>query len=170
MLTEQFPGILESGAASAGLLGITIAGALFAAALVVRALVEHLIQRPLDRLFRADNIASIIGSYALFIFGILLLVSLSFMAIRYLGWGYITYGQCSDSFSRDMIKSDPKASGDYFYFAAVTFFTIGYGDICPMGASKLLAIVTAFIGNAITVVLMGIVLALYLNRRNGARE
>jgi len=64
-----------------------------------------------------------------------------------------------------MIANDPNISHDYFYFSAITFFSVGYGDVCPMGLCKIMAVVTAFAGNIVTVVLMAIVVSLYLNRR-----
>jgi hypothetical protein len=87
------------------------------------------------------------------------------MEIQHLNLGYITYGKCGDKFSSDMIDTDPLISHDYMYFSSVTFFTIGYGDICPMGAAKLVSVIAAFIGNAVTIVLMGIVITLYMKRR-----
>ena len=67
-----------------------------------------------------------------------------------------------------MIDSeDPNLSHDYLYFSTITFFAVGYGDVCPMGLCKTLAMVTAFAGNLINVVLMAIVVTLYVNRTRG---
>lgn len=45
------------------------------------------------------------------------------------------------------------------YFSTVTFTTVGYGDITPLGINRLLAALEAFIGVVINVALMGYVLA-----------
>ena len=138
---------------------------IYSVILIIRIILEHLIRKPLSKLFRANNLLSLLASYGIFIFGIVFLISIAFMEIQHLNLGYVTYGKCSDKFTGDMIKSDPNMSRGYLYFTAVTFFTIGYGDICPMGAAKLLSVITAFIGNIVTVVLMGIVITLYMKRR-----
>jgi len=149
---------------------LNIAFAVYFILLIVRVIFVYLINRQLERLLQARSIFSLLFSYAVFVFGILLVISLFFMQVTQFNLGYLTYGQCSDNFSSSLIKSDKQISRDYFYFSAVTFFTIGYGDICPMGLTKLVSILTAFIGNIVTVVLMGIVITLYLNRQNQKDE
>ncbi|MFA6022460.1 MAG: ion channel [Candidatus Pacearchaeota archaeon] len=144
---------------------ILILGA-YSVLLIAKIIFIYLIHRPFNQLFNAQNLTSLLLSYAIFIFGILFLISLTFMQIEHLGLGYITYGTCSDNFKPEMIANDQSISHNYFYFSAATFFTIGYGDICPMGLSQIFSILTAFIGNIVTVVLMAIVVTLYLNRKN----
>jgi potassium channel LctB len=119
------------------------------------------------RLLTARDIFSLLVSYVMLIAGILLVISSLFGAVQDLNLGYLTHGPTSDKFNSDVIASgDPNISHDYLYFTAVTFFSVGYGDICPMGLSKPLAILTAFTGNVVTVVLMAIVVSAYLNRRS----
>lgn len=143
---------------------LALAAAVYSTILIVRIFSLYLIRKPLAGLLTAQDIFSLLLSYAVFILGILLLLSLSFLVIEHLGLGCLTYAPTGDPFTREMIDS-PSTSHEYFYFAAVTFFTIGYGDICPLGLCKIMAVVTAFAGNIVTVVLMAIVVSLYLNRR-----
>jgi len=49
-------------------------------------------------------------------------------------------------------------SSDPHYFSGVTFFSLGYGDIYPIGLSKLLAIIEVFIGHFFTVVIIATLL------------
>ena len=44
------------------------------------------------------------------------------------------------------IEPHPMAVGDYFYYAAETYSSLGYGDIYPLGQIRLLASVTPLIG------------------------
>jgi len=126
----------------------------------------YLIRKPLSRLLSARDIVSLLFSYVMLIVGILLVISVLFMVVEELHLGYLTHGPTTDEFNGDVIDSeDPNLSHDYLYFSAVTFFTVGYGDVCPMGLCKTLAIVTAFAGNIVTVVLMAIAVSVYLNRR-----
>ena len=44
---------------------------------------------------------------------------------------------------------------DVFYFSGVTYFTIGYGDITPMGANAQMASITeAFVGGIINLIVL----------------
>ncbi|MEK6954762.1 MAG: ion channel [Candidatus Micrarchaeota archaeon] len=147
---------------------IVIASILFAY-LVVKILLDYLIQKPIGNLLTAKSLGSLLLSYIAFVLGILILISLMYFEINRLSLGYLTYSSCSDNFDPGMIANDPSISHDYFYFSAVTFFTIGYGDICPMGLSKILSVLTVFSGNIVNVILMGIVITLYL-RRTGASK
>ena len=127
----------------------------------------YLIRKALARLLNAGDIVSLLFSYAMFIVLILLVISILFLVVEELDLGCLTHGPTTDEFNSDVIDSeDPNISHDYLYFTAVTFFSVGYGDICPMGLCKIVAVVTAFVGNVVSVVLMAIVVSLYLNRRN----
>ena len=127
----------------------------------------YLIRKALARLLNARDIVSLLFSYAMFIVLILLVISILLLVVEELDLGYLTHGPTTDEFNSDVIDSeDPNISHDYLYFTAVTFFSVGYGDICPMGLCKIVAVVTAFVGNVVSVVLMAIVVSLYLNRRN----
>jgi potassium channel LctB len=130
----------------------------------------YLIRKPLDRLFSARDLFSLILSYVMFIVGILLVISVVFMVVEDLHLGYLTYDP-TEKLSSDMVDNkDPNLSQDYLYFSAITFFSVGYGDVCPMGFCRTLAMATAFAGNVVTVVLMAIVVSLYLNRRTKAPD
>jgi potassium channel LctB len=39
--------------------------------------------------------------------------------------------------------------GTYIYFSGITLFSVGYGDIAPVGIGRLIAIIEALIGYAI---------------------
>jgi potassium channel LctB len=126
----------------------------------------YLIRRVYNRLLSAQNLFRLLVSYVIFIMLILLLFAVFYRFTEQHGFGYLTYGKCQDRFEKDMASRDTEKSSSYFYFAAVTFFTVGYGDICPMGAAKLIALVNAFIGSFVTVVLMVIVISAFLHRIN----
>jgi hypothetical protein len=124
-----------------------------------------LLRHSLKSLLSAKSLWSLLGSYAVFMIAILTLFSFGYKSVEDLDRGYLTYGTCSDHFDLATMQRDTQRSGSHFYFAAVTLFTVGYGDICPMGWSKGLALVNAFIGNFISVVLMVIVITAYINRK-----
>ena len=62
---------------------------------------------------------------------------------------------------------DAMRSRDHFYFAGITFYTVGCGDICPMGLSRKLALLNAFSGNFFSVVKMAMVIYLWIERIKG---
>jgi potassium channel LctB len=147
-----------------GLMGIV--AVMYAIVLTGHIVSIYLIRKPLGRLLSAKDIVSLLFSYVMLIVGVLLVMSVLFIVVEELNLGYLTHGPTTDGFNRDVIDSgDPNLSHDYLYFTAVTFFTVGYGDICPMGLCKPLAVLTAFAGNIVTVVLMAIAVSVYLNRR-----
>jgi len=115
-------------------------------------------------LFKAQNLWRLLVSYVLFIIAVLLLFSLGYLSIERMHKGYLTYGQCSDHFDVIKIEMDSYKATDYFYFSTITLFTVGYGDICPMGWSKFLSMFNAFVGNFIAVILMVLVITAYVNR------
>ncbi len=150
---------------------VTSVAVVYAVVLTGHIVSLYLIKKPFDRLLSARDTFSLLGSYVMFIVGILLVISTLFGVVQDLHLGYLTHGPTTDAFSSDVIDSkDPAISHDYLYFSAITFFSVGYGDICPMGLSKTLAMLTAFAGNIVTVVLMAIVVSLYLNRRTKAPD
>jgi potassium channel LctB len=136
----------------------------FALDLYLLFFVVFIIRHSVRSLLSAQNIWRLLGSYFLFILSVLLLFSFAYKSMEGLDRGYLTYGKCSDHFNPGMIESDSSKSTDYFYFSTVTLFTVGYGDICPMGWNKGLALVNSFVGNFISVVLMVIVISTYIHR------
>jgi hypothetical protein len=128
--------------------------------------IVYLIRHSFKRLLIASNLGTLIISYVIFILCIIFLFSRAYVAVESSGKGYLTYGTCTDDYNVGMLKNDPQISQSYFYYSAVTFFTIGYGDICPMGFNKTVSIANGFVGNFVNVVLMVIVISSYLKRRD----
>ena len=123
------------------------------------------IGKSLRSLITANNIIVLLLSYAVFMFCILLFFASMYDITTNMGKGYLTYGTCSDKFDKSMIQTDSQKSDDHFYFSAVTLFTVGYGDICPMGWDKTIAIINAFVGVGINAILMVLVISNYMDRK-----
>ena len=123
------------------------------------------IGKSLKSLITANNIIVLLLSYAVFMFCILLFFASMYDITTNMGKGYLTYGTCSDKFDKSMIQTDSQKSDDHFYFSAVTLFTVGYGDICPMGWDKTIAIINAFVGVGINAILMVLVISNYMDRK-----
>ncbi|MEI7962120.1 MAG: hypothetical protein WCI04_07330, partial [archaeon] len=66
--------------------------ALYFILLIVRIIFVYLISHTLARLLNARSIVSLLFSYAVFILGILLVISLLFMQVGHFNLGYFTYG------------------------------------------------------------------------------
>lgn len=59
---------------------------------------------------------------------------------------------------------------DVFYFSAITYFTVGYGEIVPWGVSaKTLSVFEAFFGNVINLIVLGLAFRT-LNLQGSAKE
>ena len=126
-----------------------------------------LLRRGLRYLLNNDgNIYQLISGYALAVLGILFLFTALYSATETFDVGYITYGKCSVGAIDGVNRIDPNivhtVSGR-FYFSAVTFFTIGYGDICPMGWDKGIAILNGFMGTVFATIVLGIAIAKYID-------
>jgi potassium channel LctB len=78
----------------------------------------------------------------------------------FVGFGMI-YLICMQSNLLVLIETGNLISGDYFdklitslYFSAVTLFSVGYGDIVPIGIGRYLAVIEALIGYVLPVVFL----------------
>ncbi|MCM3654707.1 ion channel [Metabacillus litoralis] len=78
----------------------------------------------------------------------------------FVGFGMI-YLICMQSNLLVLIEAGNLISGDYFdklitslYFSAVTLFSVGYGDIVPIGIGRYLAVIEALIGYVLPVVFL----------------
>jgi len=119
-----------------------------------------------------QDILKIYISSAIFI---VLLFSLAYWSVTAVGTGYLKYGSCTDNvnINHELIEQDSLAvrSGmDYPYFSAITFFTVGFGDICPMGMSKGVAILNALIGHAFTVIILSIAITNYAANKDNEKK
>ncbi|WP_082476519.1 ion channel [Methylobacterium sp. Leaf99] len=54
-----------------------------------------------------------------------------------------------------------KHSIDGYYFSAITQFTIGYGDILPIGFLKILVVFQSFISTIFVIIIFARVLSLF---------
>ena len=124
-------------------------------------IVIHLIRTWWRRLMQPENLFVLLVSYALFIIGILLFFTTIYNLAEVARLGYIKYGTCDNNFN----IHDPQVSSDFFYFTAMTFFTVGYGDICPMGIDRIISIITAFFGHLISVVIVALIINNYIRNR-----
>ncbi|MFA5857172.1 MAG: ion channel [Candidatus Pacearchaeota archaeon] len=125
----------------------------------------YLARVSLKKLLNPENLLALILSYAIFILGVLIFFSTLYSISENIGLGYLKYGMCSDDFQTSMISADSFLSRNYFYFSAITFFSVGYGDICPMGFAKMISIMNAFTGHLVNVVLVALILNNYLRKK-----
>ncbi len=118
----------------------------------------YIVHRRWEHLMNPKNVPSLVGAYVFFVVVIILIFSTIFAVVELTGQGYLKYGGCADTFDPTVMYQDPAASHDFFYFSAITFFTVGYGDICPMGIMKLAAIVDALAGHVISVIVVALII------------
>ncbi|HEV2236832.1 MAG TPA: potassium channel family protein [Ktedonobacterales bacterium] len=94
------------------------------------------------------------------VFGPLSLIVLlgTWASMLVLGWGLVLWG-----LGIPMVTSHhPLTLGTYLYFSGVTFVTLGYGDVVPLGAlGKLVAVAEAGSGFAFLALVIGYVPVIY---------
>lgn len=129
------------------------------------AVIVFLITHWFKKLLNPKNLATLIFTYILLIIAILVLFATFYNLAELSGYGYLKYGQCSDKFDSSLINSDPYITREFFYFSSMTFFTVGYGDICAMGLNKEIAILNAFIGHLVSVVIVVLVINNYFRKK-----
>lgn len=141
---------------------VTIIHIILAAYLIL--IMSYVLRHSMSRLVSSKHSRELIWYYLVFVIGLIVILSTVLNLIELSKTGYITYGQCSDHFTPSMINSDPNSSHSFFYFTAM-LFTVGYGDICPMGAAKLFAVITAIIGHLLSVILVALIINNYFRSR-----
>lgn len=130
--------------------------------------IVYIIRTSYEKLLNPKNIISLILTYSLFILGILTIFTTMFSFLEVSKLGYIKYGSCSSKFDSSIISTDSLITREYFYFTGSTFFLLGYGDICPMGLAKYLAIFTAFVGHLVSVIIVALIINNYLRKKEGS--
>lgn len=124
-----------------------------------------LINRGIKYLFKAKNIIGLIVGYLVIIFVVIYLFAQIYSISGTLETGYLTRGVCSDNFNKSMISQDNLISNNYFYFSAITFFTVGYGDICPMGLNKEISIANALVGHIFTTIIIVLAISYFIESK-----
>ena len=79
-------------------------------------------------------------------------ISFSLMLILACALGYFTFGvsfndQMVQFSTTNTLKENLMALANSLYFSVVTFTTLGYGDITPVGYSRIIAAFEAFCGS-----------------------
>ena len=142
---------------------ITIISILIAVYFII--VIIKVITRSLDHLMNPRNILSLMGAYILLIIAFLVVFATMYNFAELSHLGYIKYGQCTDQFNSDFAISDPDISREFLYFTAITFFTVGYGDICPMGFAKIISMLVAFTGHIVSVIVVALIIQNYFRKQ-----
>ncbi len=87
----------------------------------------------------------LVSKYIYLIMGVVLLFGVFFVILQ---------TRTHDSGLRVSLGTDALSEKDSFYFSAVTYFTVGYGDIVPYGYAKLLSVAEAGIGRDINLIIL----------------
>ena len=94
--------------------------------------------------------------------GIVLFCATLYMFTDITGTGALSYGHCGTSLAETLQHPVVQTPGDTVYFSAITFFTVGYGEICPMGLAKSVAVLNALAGQLFTAVILGIGVSFFI--------
>ena len=140
----------------------------FALALIVITLLHvlvrlaHRMRKIAKDIILVQTLGQLIEKYLAFMAVALLLFTILYSIADATHAGYITYDECSDQYAYGSVTP----SHSFFYFSAVTMFTVGYGDVCPMGVSKGIAVLNMLVGNMFTVVFIGAAIGNLASKKN----
>ena len=91
-----------------------------------------------------------IGRKKKFLFFVLLGIYLTFISIVCFGMMYRQCNMLGKGGLYYFIEDSYVSGFDYYYFSAITFFSLGYGDLAPIGFyPKIITILEAFMGHII---------------------
>jgi len=99
----------------------------------------------IDNLIESRSISSFIVSYLVFVLIIVFLFS--------------SFYSANNSSFMEQGKQTSISFQDSFYFSAVTFTTVGYGDIIPLKENRTIAMIEALTGTILNIGFIGYVLA-----------
>jgi len=134
---------------------LTIVHVILAAYLIL--LMLYVIRHSMTKLLSSKHSKGLIIYYVVFLIGLIIILSTVLNLIELSRTGYITYGKCSDHFTPSMVTQDSQRSHSFLYFTTM-LFTVGYGDICPMGTAKIFSMITAIIGHVLSVILVALII------------
>lgn len=119
-----------------------------AVVLVITALISMTIILSYDFLTRTQrDWQQLLGKYLFLMLSVILLFGVLYVFLE---------THTKDSGLRSPHRYIPER--DAFYFSAVTYFTIGFGDYVPYGAAKTLSIIEAALGNMVNLIVLAIAL------------
>jgi voltage-gated potassium channel Kch len=97
-------------------------------------------------LFELRNIMLFLVSYAIFI---------TLIVFIFAG----AYYSNNDLFQTQLNPGEPIAYTEAIYFSTITFTTVGYGDIAPLGVNRLIASIQSITAIVLNIAFMGYILA-----------
>lgn len=148
---------------------IRVGALLFTGLAFLVMVVNFLIKKGLKSIYnliRNDRltIEEIIGDYVLAAIAAIVFFTLLYSVTESLGLGRLQYGGCNDdSLLVEGTDYNYVSPFSRVYFSAITFFTVGFGDICPLGADKVVSILNALAGSIINIIVISVAIGQYLN-------
>lgn len=119
----------------------------------ISTLVEPIEKRELRRL---------LSNYSIAVIGIIVIFAMLYSWADAVGIGHLNYGSCVPGVSAPTVSTYM----DRFFFSGQTFFTVGYGNVCPAGLAKIINLLNAWAGHFFTAVIVAVGLSELLQGRN----
>ena len=129
-------------------------------------------KKTINALFNAKTLFRLLAAYILSAMLLIGFISPMYYMADLTNSGYLKYGTCTDKMSQDQMLQDIKnnvVSDNRIYFTSVTFFALGYGDICPMGVSKYIALFNVAVGVFFITAIMAIAISRF-QKTTGTEE
>jgi potassium channel LctB len=101
------------------------------------------------------------------VLGFVVIFSVIYISFTVLNLGYLSYGNCTATFNKELLlsgKITPLTDWvSMVYFSSITFFSVGYGDICPVGAHRIVSIFNAMAGHIFTAIILVLAMSYFVD-------
>jgi len=99
----------------------------------------------------SDKLGFILVAYSFVVLITIVVFAYLYWTASFFGLGYLQFSECQTI-------STVSRSDNWFYFSSVTFYNLGYGDICPiMPLTRLLSQIQVALGVLINTILLGFI-------------
>jgi len=99
----------------------------------------------------SDRVPFIVLSYIFTVIMTIILFAYIYWTLSIFGIGHLQFSDCSK-------ENLELRSGNWFYFSSVTFYSLGYGDICPIEMpARLVSQIEVALGTLINTILIGFI-------------
>ncbi len=133
--------------------------------LLVIKILDLLLNHASKKIEQTGKLQIVIVTYVVSTLLLMFLFSQSYLFLQSQKLGYITYWDCTNTYSIENFDTDTQITDDYFYFSAITYLTIWYGEICPMWLSKNISVINGITWFVFNIIIIWVIMQVFTSAR-----